>query len=192
MRGFLSGFPPKLLRDILEQDSRSRFFDPSSEEIWRQISRLFRTMNEGGEFGPNLHVQRFNGGLFANDPEINNLYVPNYIFCVTGQGRNDASVEADKKTVLYFAHRYDFSSTGAGEGLDLYTLGHIFEQSITELEMREAELEDRPSIGKVTKRKRDGVYYTPERIVRAIIVETVGPRLEELKQESGWIGGPSA
>jgi len=188
-RGGIIGFPPQLLRDLLRAASQDRFYDPSADEIWRRVVRLFRTMDAGGNFGPDQRLQRFNGGLFAPDPIIENLYVPNYIFCVAGQGRNEASVDVEKKTVFYFSARYDFSSTGHGEGLDLYTLGHIFEQSITELEIREAELDERPSIGKITKRKRDGVYYTPERIVRAIVVETITPRLDELKLESGWSDG---
>ena len=185
-RGGIIGFPPQLLRDLLEAESKSRFYGVNTQEIWVKISRLFGVMNHGGDFGPEMSVQRFNGGLFAPDPEIETLFVPNYVFCVAGQGRNAASVEAHKDTVLYFAHRYDFSSTGAGEGLDLYTLGHIFEQSITELEIREAELDDRPSIGKISKRKRDGVYYTPERVVQAIVAETVAPRLAEMKARAGW------
>ena len=68
----------------------------------------------------------------------------------------------------------------------LYTLGRIFEQSITELEILEAEADGRPSINKESKRKRDGVYYTPELIVERIVDETIGPRLEEIKIECGW------
>jgi hypothetical protein len=188
-RGGVIGFPPQLLRDFLRDASRDRFYDPSADDIWRRILRLFRTMDSGGNFGPDQDLQRFNGGLFERDAVIETLQVPNHIFCVAGQGRNDASVDQEKKTVLYFSARYDFSSTGQGEGLDLYTLGHIFEQSITELEIREAELDHHPSIGKITKRKRDGVYYTPERVVRAIVAETVMPRLDELKDQCGWRDG---
>ena len=188
-RGGVIGFPAQLMRDFLREASRDRFYDPSADEIWRRVLRLFRTMDAGGNFGPDQQLQRFNGGLFAPDADIEALHVPNYVFCVAGQGKNEASVEIEKKTVFYFSARYDFSSTGHGEGLDLYTLGHIFEQSITELEIREAELDERPSIGKIAKRKRDGVYYTPERIVRAIVVETITPRLDELKVESGWNDG---
>jgi len=61
---------------------------------------------------------------------------------------------------------------GAGTGerdhlksVGLYTLGRIFEQSIIELEILEAEADGRPSINKEGKRKRDGVYYTPEWVV---------------------------
>ena len=41
--------------------------------------------------------------------------------------------------------------------LGLYTLGRIFEQSITELEILEAEADGRVSLNTESKRKRDGV-----------------------------------
>jgi type I restriction-modification system DNA methylase subunit len=72
------------------------------------------------------------------------------------------------------------------QSLGLYTLGRIFEQSITELEILEAEADGRPSINKESKRKRDGVYYTPEWVVERIVDETLRPRLEEIKRECGW------
>ena len=72
-------------------------------------------------------------------------------------------------------------------------LGRIFEQSITELEILEAEAEGRPSVNKLSKRKRDGVYYTPEWVVERIVDETLGARLRDIKQECDWpaAGDPS-
>ena len=72
------------------------------------------------------------------------------------------------------------------KSLGLYTLGRIFEQSITELEILEADADERPSLNRENKRKRDGVYYTPEWVVERIVAETVGGRLADLKAECGW------
>src|SRR5436190_945987 len=76
----------------------------------------------------------------------------------------------------------------------LYTLGHIFEQSIVELEKLEADAEGRASLTEVTKRKRDGVYYTPEWVVTRIIEETIDPLLSQWKLDAGWPeeGDPTA
>src|SRR6266404_5275262 len=52
--------------------------------------------------------------------------------------------------------------------------------------MLEADADERPSINKLSKRKRDGVYYTPEWVVERVVGETLDPRLEELKRECGW------
>lgn len=179
-------FPPNLLRDQLRKESLDRFYEPDDTNIWRLLRRLFRTMNQGGRIGDD-EIHRFNGGLFEEDPLLERLDLPNHLFCTRGQGRNTATVEADKRTLLYLSDRYNFAAEGdAKNSIGLYTLGHIFEQSIVELEALEAEAEDRLSLAEVTKRKRDGVYYTPEPIVRRIVEETVGPLLARWKEEAGW------
>jgi len=186
-------FPPNLLRDQLRKESLDRFYEPEDTNIWRLLRRLFRTMNEGGQIGDD-EIHRFNGGLFADDPMLDQLELPNHLFCTRGQGRNTATVEADKRTLLYLSDRYNFAAEGdAKNSIGLYTLGHIFEQSIVELEALEAEAEDRLSLAEVTKRKRDGVYYTPEPIVRRIVEETITPLLTRWKEEAGWPehGSPS-
>jgi hypothetical protein len=38
----------------------------------------------------------------------------------------------------------------------------------------------------LSKRKRDGVYYTPEWVVERVVDETLGPLLDEIKRECGW------
>ncbi len=37
-----------------------------------------------------------------------------------------------------------------------------------------------------SKRKRDGVYYTPEWVVERIVAETLTPRLDQIKADCGW------
>ncbi|MCV0394128.1 MAG: Eco57I restriction-modification methylase domain-containing protein [Rhizobiaceae bacterium] len=201
-------FPAQLLRDFLIDRSRDAYFDPKGVAIWEDVKRLFKAMNTGTVFGPHK-INQFNGGLFADDPELEALIVPNEVFCQHGQGQNEASLYASKETLLYFSASYNYAGGWAqgltrppvGDGakdkadaikadplhsLGLYTLGRIFEQSITELEILEAEAEGRPSLNKEGKRKRDGVYYTPEWVVERIVAETIGPRLADLKRGAGW------
>jgi hypothetical protein len=179
-------FPPNLLRDELKRQSLDRFYEPESTEIWDRIRRLFRTMDTGGQIGGET-IHRFNGGLFEADPLLDRLELPNFLFCTRGQGRNEATVAADKETLLYFSNTYSFAAEGNSEkGIGLYTLGHIFEQSLVELEVLEAQAENRPSLTLITKRKRDGVFYTPEPIVRRIVEETLGPLLAQWRAEAGW------
>jgi hypothetical protein len=182
------GFPPQLLRNFLIERSSDPYFDPSGREVWDGLRRLFRAMNVGGPFGPD-RLFAFNGGLFRDDPRLDELYLPNDAFCERLQGSNQASVEG-RVNLLYLAAAYNFAARADGsQSLSLYTLGRIFEQSITELEILEAEVEGRESIGKVTKRKRDGVYYTPEWVIDTIVEETLGRRLGELRELSGWTPG---
>ena len=155
-------------------------------------------MNDGRAFGGDL-LNQFNGGLFELDPDLEQLYIPNTVFCEQGQGQNEASLFGNKRTLLYLSAAYNYA-TGWADGLvrddrdladptrslGLYTLGRIFEQSITELEILEADADKRPSVNALSKRKRDGVYYTPEWVVERIVVETIGRRLADLKRACGW------
>lgn len=197
------GFPPQLLRDFLIHESRDQYFDQNDDNIWHRLCKLFQAMNDGTAFGTHK-INQFNGGLFAKDDELDNLTIPNFIFCLPGQGENEASLYAHKKTLLYMSAAYNYASEGmqAAQGselrlgdaakndpsksLGLYTLGRIFEQSITELEILEAKADGLLSLNEEGKRKRDGVFYTPEWVVERIVYHTLNPRLDELRNGSGW------
>jgi len=197
-------FPPKLFQEFLIERSKDPYFDPDGTTIWQDVLRLFAAMNEGRAFG-GKPINQFNGGLFDTDEDLEKLHVPNAVFCQHLQGSNEASLYSYKETLLYLCASYNYASdlgriNGArafdrdpAKSLGLYTLGRIFEQSITELEILEAQADERPSVNELSKRKRDGVYYTPEWVVERIIDETLGPRLAEIKQECGWpiSGDPS-
>lgn len=187
-------YPPQLLRDFLIEKAGSQFFDSKSYTIWEELKSLFRTMDSGGDFGAQ-NINQFNGGLFEFDATLDSLRLPNSVFCAPGQGANEESLSKSKTTLLYLSAAYNYA-TGFGTDQDtqakkatelgLYTLGRIFEQSITELEILEAEADGRPSLNKITKRKRDGVYYTPEWVVERIVKDTLGRRLSEMKAACGW------
>jgi hypothetical protein len=167
-------FPPKLLQEFLIDRSKDPYFDPDATTIWQDLLRLFRAMNEGKAFGGKA-INQFNGGLFAHDTDLEKLHVPNSVFCQQMQGASEASPYAFKETLLYLCASYNYASDlGQSNGkpaldrdpsksLGLYTLGRIFEQSITELEILEAEADEGPSVNKLSKRKRDGVYYMDRR-----------------------------
>jgi len=180
-------FPPQLLRDFLMERSRDPYFAQEGGEVWEGLQRLFDALDRGGGFARH-RLNAFNGGLFQRNETLHSLRVPNYVFCEKSQGDTEANIRATPYNLLYLSASYNFAAKSDGsKSLGLYTLGRIFEQSITELEIREAEVDGRPSIGKITKRKRDGVYYTPEWVVATIVDDTLGRRLEELKHEAGWI-----
>lgn len=62
-------------------------------------------------------------------------------------------------------------------------LGHIFEHSLNEIEAITAQLEGRAVDSKKTKRKKDGVFYTPKYITKYIVENTVGRLCAEKKDE---------
>jgi hypothetical protein len=187
------GFPAGALQDELKRQSQDQFLEPEGDEVWRRLKQIFRIMNTGGQLGT-AQIHQFNGGLFADDDAIDALNLPNRIFVRFGQARNDATIAEHKDTLFFLSANYNFAREGdAKNSIGLYTLGHIFEQSIVELEKLEADAEGRVSLTDVTKRKRDGVYYTPEWAVRRIIEETVEPLFARWKAAAGWpeTGDPS-
>jgi hypothetical protein len=179
-------FPPQLIRDRLKRDSTEHTYDPNGDEIWTWFRRLFGFMNTGGQWGqqPFPHI---NGGLFETDDQIEGLVIPNHVFAAVGQGHNEATLERDPDTVLYLCARYNYAAQGdARESLSLYTLGRIFEQSITELEYKVGEIENRDTLAKLGKRKRDGVYYTPEWVVDELVRQALDPWLAAARTEAGF------
>lgn len=179
-------FPPQMIRDHMKSRSIEPYYDPNGAEFWGFFTRLFRHMNEGGMFG-GLRVPHINGGLFAPNAAMDALSVPNHFFAAVGQGANDATLESESDTLLYLCARYNYAARGdVRESLSLYTLGRIFEQSITELEYRQGELEGRDSIAKLSKRKRDGVYYTPEWVVNLLVEETLTPWFAAARRAAGY------
>lgn len=179
-------FPPNALRDFLKDFSKASYYDPNAQDVWNKLKELFRAMDKGEKF-LGQRINRFNGGLFETDPELDGLFIPNHVFCEKLQGENETNIKNHPRTLLYMSALYNFGTSGSGDhAITLYTLGRIFEQSITELEALEAEADGNVSLTKESKRKRDGVYYTPEWVVQHIVEETVGTRLQELRDEFGW------
>ena len=127
--------------------------------VWENFKTLFAWVNEGN---PDEGVDAYNGGLFQPDPIIDSLVVPNAV-CL-----------GFKKLAEY---KYGKAEVGKGKLIDVEILGHIFEQSISDLEGMHDELKAAEG-RKGTKRHKEGAYYTPAFITRYIVRETLGPVLE--------------
>ena len=95
-----------------------------------------------GRFDVDPPINKYNGGLFKPDEILDNLHIKDIIW--------DDIIKLSK---------YDFDSD-----LNVNILGHIFEQSISDLESLKAEISGDVIVKGKTKRKRDGIYYTPEYI----------------------------
>ena len=62
-------------------------------------------------------------------------------------------------------------------------MGHIFENSLNELDEIKAQLEGKLIDKSKTKRKKDGVFYTPKYITKYIVENTIGKLCNEKKIE---------
>ncbi len=142
------------------QDTVRKSFSKSKERVWTELKHLFTVMNEGlAESGRD--IPEFNGGLFKEDAELNSLHI-----------KDNQLTE-----IINFVASYDFQSQ-----LDVNILGHIFEQSINDIEEFQSSLgTEHSSIP--SKRKKDGVYYTPDYITRYMVKEAVGGWLDDRRKE---------
>jgi phage tail protein X len=148
---------------LLPDNTLSQAFvtrDPyNPRPVWKNFRGLFNAIDKGSEA---LKIPRYNGGLFRQDDTINALTLPDDV-CEGFKTIGD----------------YDFASE-----VSVTVLGHIFEQSIADVERLQAqargeETEDAKATGTTGRRKRDGVVYTPDYIARFIVSETLGAHLEE-------------
>ncbi|MCU0446686.1 MAG: N-6 DNA methylase [Microscillaceae bacterium] len=164
--------PYNVLKEI--EDIASKSWANDRLELWRQLKNFFIALDEG--LPPRIY--KFNGGLFKQNPEIDNLVIKDIFL----------------KQLLAIGN-YDFESD-----LNINILGHIFEQSITDIEVFKqnivenvlveyTETDDKIDL-KITptsthKRKKEGIFYTPENITAYIVKSTIGAWLEEKKIQLG-------
>jgi hypothetical protein len=108
-----------------------------------------------------------------------------------GVGRGLRVLPRSGRLRLPPAHQTAFAA-GGDRIIDVEILGHIFEQSITDLERLRNELDGLvepagPDKHK-TRRKKEGAFYTPSFITRYIIEQALGgalkDRFEQLRQRT--------
>jgi len=124
------------------------------------------------------NIPAYNGGLFAPDELLDNLKI------------DDKILKADSLKLS----AYDFNTD-----VDVNILGHIFEHSLNENEEMEENLsglqknlsglqknlsglQDLTGL-KTSKRKKDGVFYTPKYITQYIVENTIGTLCTEKRKE---------
>lgn len=110
-------------------------------------------------------IYAYNGGLFKPDSILDALEIDNDLL---------------HKYALKLSN-YDFESQ-----VDVNILGHIFENSLNEIESINAEIEGGDFDKQKSKRKKDGVFYTPKYITKYIVENTVGKLCDEKKIELGF------
>jgi type I restriction-modification system DNA methylase subunit len=110
-------------------------------------------------------IYAYNGGLFKPDTILDRIEISDDLLY---------------KHTLKLSN-YDFDSQ-----IDVNILGHIFENSLNEIESVNAEIEGGEFDKQKSKRKKDGVFYTPKYITQYIVENTVGKLCEEKKAELGF------
>ncbi|WP_282073867.1 Eco57I restriction-modification methylase domain-containing protein [Polaribacter atrinae] len=153
--------PPNSIRSIVNQwtdlkDKYDEYFP-----LYDRFRKYFGYMNTGHK-GQQHDIFAYNGGLFAPDDILDNIKIDDELL--------------HKHTVKL--SNYDFESE-----VSVNILGHIFEHSLNDIDEIQAEIQDIEPESKRTKRKKDGVFYTPKYITKFIVDNTVGKLCEEKKIE---------
>ena len=161
--------PDNILHLVIESAKQSVF----GGSLWNALKGFFEAVDKGSE---KLEIPNgYNGGLFKADPELNALKI---------------SDEALRKVTGL--SKYNFI-----EDLSVTILGHIFEQSISDLEeiKSKVNLDGTQKPTKQGRRKKDGIFYTPSYIVHYIVDNSLGAYLREneerIKAEVGLKDGIS-
>lgn len=154
--------PPNSTLKILEQWNKLKDLDAYAP-LYDRFKLYFGYLDTGRKgTDKGAEIFAYNGGLFKPDPILDSLQI------------------SDE---LLFKHtealsKYDFESQ-----VDVNILGHIFENSLNEIESVNAEIEGVEFDKQKTKRKKDGVFYTPKYITKYIVDNTVGKLCAEKKAE---------
>lgn len=160
-RGLL---PPNSVRLILEDWKAIRDRD-EDVPLYSRFKKYFGYLNTGFK-GKRYDVFAYNGGLFKPDEVLDTILIDDE---------------------LLYKHSLKLSEYDFASEVDVNILGHIFENSLNELDEVKAQLEGQEIDRSKTKRKKDGVFYTPKYITKYIVENTVGKLCEEKKTEIGVI-----
>ena len=138
-------------KDLQERDVEIPLYD--------RFKKYFEYLNVGYK-GKRYDVFAYNGGLFKPDEVLDAI-----------------NIDDD----LLYKHTFKLSEYDFSSEVDVNILGHIFENSLNELDEIKAQLEGLEIDKCKTKRKKDGVFYTPKYITKYIVENTVGKLCEEKK-----------
>jgi len=152
--------PPNSMVKIIDQWIELQEKYDEYFPLYDRIKKYFGYLNTGHQ-GKQYEIFAYNGGLFKPDEVLDHIKIS-----------DDVLAEHTRRL-----SEYDFESD-----VDVNILGHIFENSLSEIE----EVTQQITSGvapQVSKRKQDGVFYTPQYITKYIVENTVGRLCAEKKQE---------
>ena len=152
--------PPNSVRLILN-DWRDLQERDVEIPLYKRFKKYFEYLNTGYK-GKRYDVFAYNGGLFKPDEVLDTILIDDE---------------------LLFKHNYKLSEYDFVSEIDVNILGHIFENSLNELDEINAQLTGVEIDKTKTRRKKDGVFYTPKYITKYIVENTVGKLCIEKKAE---------
>jgi len=80
-----------------------------------------------------------------------------------------------------FINTLKLSGYGFASEVDVNILGHIFENSLNEIEEIQTQLEENPNEVKLSKRKKDSVFYNPKQYIEIVnLIFSLNKELQKL------------
>ncbi len=152
--------PPNSISNIIEQWHKLKEMDAYTP-LYERFIKFFGYLNSGYESNGYV-IHAYNGGLFKPDNILDEIIV------------DDEPLIKNCMTLS----KYHFDSE-----VDVNILGHIFEHSLGDIEEKAAEISGEKVDKSRTRRKKDGVFYTPKFITKYIIENTIGSLCRNKKQE---------
>ena len=148
------------VRSILQQWKASKDWD-DYRPLYNHYKKYFYFLINGIK-NETLEVFPYNGGLFEADEVLDNLLIDDHIL---------------------YDHTQKLSAYDFGSEVDVNILGHIFENSLNEIDEMTAQLQGQNIDKTQTKRKKDGIFYTPRYITKYIVENTVGKLCTDKKND---------
>jgi type I restriction-modification system DNA methylase subunit len=154
--------PPNSITQIIEKWKDDEAFG-DAKPLYETFKSYFRVLNTGRpKRGEREEIFAYNGGLFQHDEVLDNISIDDELLA----------------THTLRLSEYDFETD-----VDVNILGHIFEHSLGEIENVQAEIKGEKVDSQKTKRKKDGIFYTPKYITKYIVENTIGTLCEEKRNE---------
>jgi type I restriction-modification system DNA methylase subunit len=157
--------PPNSISEIVKQWTTLKEDLDEYVPLYERFKKYFGYLNTGFK-GKKYNIFAYNGGLFLPDKILDNIKIDDEVL--------------HQNTVKLST--YDFETD-----VDVNILGHIFEHSLSEIENLQAEIAGEEIDKQKTKRKKDGIFYTPKYITKYIVENTVGKLCEEKRIELGIV-----
>ena len=156
--------PPNLAHTLLGEWEQAKKLK-LKVSLYEHLKNYFGYLDVGYK-DEHSEIFAYNGGLFKPDDLLDRVLI---------------SDEALAPHIKKLAD-YDFASE-----VDVNILGHIFENSLSEIDEIKAEIKGEVLEKSQTKRKKDGVFYTPKYITSYIVANTVGKLCADKKAEFGIV-----
>ena len=151
--------PPNSMVQIIDQWEQLKEID-EYRPFYDRVKKYFGYMNTGFK-GKKYEVFAYNGGLFKPDDVLDRIKISDDLLAPHCRRLSE----------------YDFKSD-----VDVNILGHIFENSLSEIEDVTQQITNGQAPS-TSKRKQDGVFYTPQYITKYIVEQTVGRLCAAKKEE---------